>query len=117
VSPVYQAVRNVAAAFALAADLPLRFSADELTGTGILATNSPFSRRVDCQTLRVPSQGAAVTPREFPLATQSDRGLIVMADGRYGYNWTTPTEWAGTCRELVVTRDDGVQHRAFFRFS
>ena len=25
-------------------------------------------------------------------------------------------EWEGTCREVVVTRDDGRQHRAFLRF-
>jgi hypothetical protein len=25
-------------------------------------------------------------------------------------------DWAGTCRELVLTRTDGMQHRAFFQF-
>jgi len=25
-------------------------------------------------------------------------------------------EWAGTCRELVLTRADGKQHRAYLRF-
>jgi hypothetical protein len=30
--------------------------------------------------------------------------------------WKPLPEWAGTCREVVVTRDDGKQHRAFFRF-
>ena len=30
--------------------------------------------------------------------------------------WETLEEWAGTCREVVVTRDDGRQHRAFFSF-
>lgn len=33
------------------------------------------------------------------------------------YPWKLLEEWAGTCRELVLTRDDGRQHRAFFRFS
>jgi hypothetical protein len=28
----------------------------------------------------------------------------------------TKGDWEGTCREVVLTRDDGVQHRAFFRF-
>jgi hypothetical protein len=96
--------------------VPLRFAADGMTGDDILASNSPFSRRVDCQTLRVPSQGQAVTPREFPIATQSNRGLRLMPNGDYGYNWRTLEEWAGTCREVVLTRTDGTQHRAFFRF-
>jgi hypothetical protein len=30
--------------------------------------------------------------------------------------WQTLEKWAGTCREVVVTRNDGRQHRAFFRF-
>jgi hypothetical protein len=30
--------------------------------------------------------------------------------------WKTLGEWAGTCRELVLTRDDGRQHWALFRF-
>jgi extracellular elastinolytic metalloproteinase len=41
----------------------------------------------------------------------------VTSGGRYSYDWRTESDWAGTCREVVVTRDDGVQHRAFFRFA
>jgi hypothetical protein len=40
----------------------------------------------------------------------------VSAGGTFTYPWRTNAAWAGTCRELVITRDDGVQHRAFFRF-
>jgi extracellular elastinolytic metalloproteinase len=96
--------------------VPLRFSADGRTDLGLLASNSPFSRRVDCQTLEVPSQGAAVTPRELPVNTRARRGLTVSSRDRYSYDWRTDAAWEGTCRELVLTRDDGVQHRAFFRF-
>jgi Fungalysin metallopeptidase (M36)/PA domain/Fungalysin/Thermolysin Propeptide Motif len=98
--------------------VPLRFTADGQTEADILTANSPFSRRVDCTTLQVPSQGAAVTPREFPINTlsQGGRGLTVTPSGRYSYNWRTLDEWAGTCREVVLTRDDGRQHRAFFQF-
>jgi hypothetical protein len=99
--------------------VPLRFTADEYTGLDVLASNSPFSRKVDCSTLRVPSQGATVTPREFPINTETAGGsrLTVTANGVFTYPWKTLEEWAGTCRELVLTRDDGRQHRAFFRFS
>jgi len=69
-------------------------------------------------TLRVPSQGESVTPREFPVPTQTpgNSKLKVNPQRVYHYNWKTLEEWAGTCRELVLTRDDGRQHRAFFRF-
>ena len=98
--------------------VPLRFTADGYTKVDVLASNSPFSRKVDCTTLRVPSQGAAVTPRELPIATQTPGGskLTVNANGVFTYPWKTLEEWAGSCRELVLTRDDGKQHRAFFRF-
>jgi extracellular elastinolytic metalloproteinase len=97
------------------AALPLKFTADGQTRLDVLAENSPFSRRVDCTTLRVPSSGAAITPRELPIPTEGG-ALTVDSAGVYTYPWKTLREWAGTCREVVVTRDDGVQHRAFFRF-
>jgi extracellular elastinolytic metalloproteinase len=99
--------------------VPLRFTADGYTALDVLASNSPFSRRVDCGTLAVPSSGEAVTPREFPIRTETpgNTGLRVNSNGEYTYNWKTLGDWAGTCREVVVTRDDGKQHRAFFRFT
>ena len=100
--------------------VPLRFTADGYKGLDVLANSgSPFSRRVDCATLRVPSSGAFVTPRELPVNTQTagNSKLTVNANGVFNYPWKPLAEWAGTCREVVVTRDDGKQHRAFFRFS
>jgi len=60
-----------------------------------------------------------VTPRELPVATQmpGNTTLKVNPQSVFHYNWQTLEEWAGTCREVVVTRDDGKQHRAFFSFS
>ena len=99
--------------------VPLRFTADGYKQLDVLKdSGSPFSRKVDCATLQVPSQGAFVTPREQPIATQTPggSGLTVSGNGVFTYPWKTLEEWAGTCREVVVTRDDGKQHRAFFRF-
>ena len=99
--------------------VPLRFSDAGLTGLDILMpTNSPFSREVDCETLTVPSVGERITPREYPIDTETPggSGLTRSATGVYTYPWKTLEDWAGTCRELVVTRLDGVQHRAFFQF-
>ena len=58
---------------------------------------------------------AQVTPRELPIPTEGG-ALTVDSAGVYTYAWKTLSQWAGTCREVVVTRDDGRQHRAFFRF-
>ena len=99
--------------------VPLRFTADGYTQLDVLKdSGSPFSRKVDCATLRVPSQGARITPREFPVdtVTPGNSTLTVNPQGVFHYNWKTLEEWTGTCRELVLTRDDGKQHRAFFRF-
>jgi hypothetical protein len=101
--------------------VPLRFTGDGYRQLDVLANSgSPFSRRVDCTTLRVPSPPGqtATTPRELPVNTQTAGGsrLTVSATGVFTYPWETLEEWAGTCREVVVTRDDGRQHRAFFRF-
>ncbi|HSL11487.1 MAG TPA: M36 family metallopeptidase [Actinomycetota bacterium] len=97
--------------------IPLRFSYAAGQGLDVLASNSPFSRRVDCDTLRVPSIGAGVTPREYPVNTTRAGQLSRNSAGVYHYNWVTEADWAGTCRELVLTREDGVQHRSFFRFA
>ena len=100
--------------------VPLRFTADGYRQLDVLKdSGSPFSRKVDCSTLRVPSSGEFVTPRELPINTVTPGGskLTVNPQGVFQYNWLTQEEWAGTCRELVLTRDDGRQHRAFFRFS
>ena len=98
--------------------VPLRFTADGYRELDVLASNSPFSRRVDCDTLRVPSRGEFTTPRELPIDTETpgNSKLTVNANGVFTYPWATLEEWGGTCREVVVTRDDGKQHRAFFRF-
>ena len=101
--------------------VPLRFTADGYRQLDVLASNSPFSRKVDCTTLQVPSRPATdplAPTKEPPRATQQPGGskLTVNPQGVFHYNWLTLEEWAGTCREVVLTRDDGRQHRAFFRF-
>ncbi len=54
----------------------------------------------------------------MPTETPGNSGLAYdPATDRYTYPWQTLKEWNGTCREFVLTRADGVQHRAYFRFS
>jgi hypothetical protein len=99
--------------------VPLRFTADGNTGLDVLFSNSPYSRMVDCDTLAtVDPDSPFITPRPYPVAAVNpgSSNLSVSAQGRFNYPWLTSADWAGTCREMVMTRDDGRQHRAFFRF-
>jgi len=99
--------------------LPLRFSAPELSGLDVIAKDNPYSRLVDCDTLRtVDTSYPFITPRPIPVPTETPGGstLTRSATGIYLYNWETEADWAGTCREVVLTRYDGKQHRNFFRF-
>ena len=98
----------------------MEFDAGGDRGLDILASDSPYSRQVDCTTLRTETPGAEfITPRPLPIPaeTPGNSGLSYdPATGRYMFPWKTQQDWGGTCREFVLTRDDGVQHRAFFRF-
>ena len=97
--------------------VPLRFSLGSNQGLDILASGSPYSREVDCDTLHPVSQlEDSLTPRSVPVAaeTPGGSGLSVSGRGVYTYPWKTSEDQAGTCQELVLTRLDGVQHRAFF---
>ncbi|MGH9248101.1 MAG: M36 family metallopeptidase, partial [Acidimicrobiales bacterium] len=100
--------------------VPMVFSLGGNQGLDILVENSPYSRQVDCTTLRTETPGAEfITPRPLPIPTQTPANSGLSYDpreDRYTYPWQTLESWGGTCREFVLTRDDGVQHRAYFRF-
>jgi hypothetical protein len=91
------------------------FHAPPNQGADVLAS-PPYSRMVDCNTLQTVDPAAQfVTPRPIPVEAES-AGFFNNKD-RYNFQWKTLPEWDGTCREFVLTRNDGVQHRAFFLFS
>jgi hypothetical protein len=100
--------------------VPMMFDRPELSGTDVLAPpNSPFSRRVDCETFAVPSDDPPrITPRAAPVAamTAGDSSLTRSTNGRYTFPWQTEEAWVDTCREFVLTLQNGEQHRAYFRF-
>jgi extracellular elastinolytic metalloproteinase len=101
--------------------VPLTFSYPGAQGgLDVFAENSPYSRQVECSTLRTVDPNATfTTPRPFPVAMLSPGGSGVTFDkkkGLYTFNWQTDAAWAGTCREAVLTRKDGVQHRSYFFF-
>ncbi|MDG4798148.1 M36 family metallopeptidase [Micromonospora sp. WMMD1082] len=98
---------------------PMTFTLAANRGLDILASGSPYSRLVDCDTLETVNPDGSITPRPVPVpAVNPGRSkLSANAKGRYNYVWKTDPSWAGTCREFVLTLDDGFQFRAYFRFT
>jgi X-Pro dipeptidyl-peptidase len=66
-------------------------------GLGILAAGSPSSRQVDCTT------GAPLG------ALASTSGSLSYSSGTYTYSWNVGS-WRGTCRQFVLTLNDGTEH-------
>lgn len=97
----------------------MRFRLATNRGLDILASGSPYSRLVDCDTLATVGPDGGVTPRPVPVAAANPGGsaMSVNANGQYNYPWKTDPAWAGTCREFVLTLDTGFQYRAYFAFT
>ena len=92
------------------AAVPLKFSLSGNQGLGILAAGSPSSVQVSCQ-----SKAPIGTP---VLASGSgNSGLTYDAStDTYTFVWKTDQSWAGTCRRLDLTLDDGTTHSAQMQF-
>ncbi|MCW3816387.1 M36 family metallopeptidase [Micromonospora sp. DR5-3] len=99
--------------------VPMKFKLAADRGLDILASGSPYSRLVDCDTLKTVNPGGATTPRPTPVAARNPGGssMSVSTPGQYNYPWKTDPAWAGTCREFVLTLDNGFQYRAYFKFT
>ncbi|MGJ7442967.1 PxKF domain-containing protein, partial [Aquipuribacter sp. MA13-6] len=88
--------------------VPMRFSLGGNRGLDVLDNTHSFaSQQVDCSTGQA-LQFGITTPTEQKARTQLryNRG-----QDAYFYLWDTDEEWAGTCRQFVVTVEDGTQHR------
>ena len=92
---------------------PVQFSLGGNLGLDILRpSHSPSSQQISCDTLQ-PLQYAITTPTQKP----GKAALTYNASqSRYQYLWETDASWVGTCRQLIVTLNDGTQHRANFQF-
>ncbi len=99
--------------------VPMKFDLPKYRGLDILASGAPYSRLVDCETLRTVNPDGSITPRPTPVAANSPgkSKLSGNRNGTYIFPWKTERDWAGTCREFVLTLDNGVQHRAYFKFT
>lgn len=90
--------------------VPIKFSLGGDQGLGILADGSPSSQRVDC------ASGATTDVIEQTVTAGSSSLAYDPGVDRYQYVWKTSKNWAGTCRKLTLTLDDGTTHRAMFVF-
>ena len=90
--------------------VPLKFGLGGDLGLRVLAAGSPSSVRVACDTqARLDEVESTSTAGSSTLSYDSATGL-------YTYVWKTDAAWAGTCRKMTLTLDDGSTHSALFRF-
>ena len=90
--------------------IPVKFSLSGYKGLGIFAAGSPESGPIACN-----SSDPAVDLTETVNAGGSSLSYNPTTD-QYNYVWKTEGSWVGTCRQLVVTLNDGSTHRANFKF-
>lgn len=90
--------------------IPVKFSLSGNKGLNIFASNNPFSTSLNCAT-----NDPGVDIVETLTAGGSSLSYSASSD-QYNYVWKTESSWAGTCRQLVVTLNDGSIHVANFKF-
>ena len=91
--------------------VPVKFSLGADQGLDIFAAGSPTSREVECD------DGAETNNVEETVSAGGSSLQYDPTTEQYTYVWKTDRAWAGQCRQLVVTLDDGTTHRADFHFS
>jgi hypothetical protein len=88
--------------------VPVKFSLSGNKGLTIFAPNNPYSVSLNCDT-NDPGVDVSET------LTAGGSSLSFSGD-LYTYVWKTESSWAGTCRQLVITLNDGTVHTANFKF-
>jgi hypothetical protein len=68
----------------------------------------------------ITSQAAGGTcgglPSDAVETYSGDSGLQYLGDGNWQFNWKTPKSYAGQCRTMTLTLDDGTTKQADFQF-
>jgi hypothetical protein len=86
----------------------VKFSLGGDQGRDIFADGSPTSQQINCDSTE------PVDPvEETVTAGSSNLSYDATTDT---YVWKTNKGWKGTCRELVITLNDGTEHVANFKF-
>ncbi len=88
--------------------IPVKFSLSGNKGLNIFAPGNPYTVSFNCNTN---------DPGVDVIETLTAGGSSLSFGGnQYNYTWKTEGSWAGTCRQLVVTLNDGSVHVANFKF-
>jgi hypothetical protein len=88
--------------------VPVKFSLSGDKGLNIFAANNPYTVVLNCDTN---DPGVDVTE-----TLNAGGSSLSFDDGQYIYVWKTQSSWAGTCRQLIITLNDGTVHTANFKF-
>jgi len=92
------------------AGIPVRFSLGGDQGPDIFAAGYPASQEVAC------ASGTPTDPLEQTVTAGASSLTYHAGADQYTYLWKTKRAWAGTCRQLNVTLNDGTTHVANFQF-
>ena len=90
--------------------IPVKFSLSGNKGLGIFPAGTPESQQITCDT------NAPVSNLEDTVTAGGSSLSYDAGSDQYNYVWKTNSAWAGTCRQLVVTLNDGTTHTAIFKF-
>jgi hypothetical protein len=60
--------------------------------------------------------GIGVGLDEIEVSAVGDSGLQYLGDGNWQFNWKTAKDFAGQCRTMTLTLEDGSTHTATFQF-
>lgn len=91
------------------AAIPVKFSLGGNQGLNIFATGSPTAVQTDCDSRDPDAIEQTVTAGSSSLSYDA-------TTDQYVYVWKIEKAWANTCRQLMVTLDDGSLHTAEFKF-
>ena len=91
--------------------VPVKFSLNGNQVLDIFAAGSPASQPIAC------TAGASFDVVEVTLTASTSSLKYDPATDEYTYIWKTDKAWAGTCRQLVLTLNDGSTHVANFQIS
>jgi hypothetical protein len=91
--------------------IPVKFSLGGNYGLNITDPGYPRSQQINCD-----SSAPTDTLEETVTAGGSSLSYD-SATGRYNYVWKSDKGWAGTCRQLILSLNDGTVHKASFKFT
>ena len=90
--------------------IPVKFSLSGNKGLGIFAANSPQVGVIACDA------SAPVTDLTDTVTAGGSSLSYDAGSDQYIYIWKTDSSWAGSCRQLIITLNDGSVHVANFKF-